>query len=132
MLACGGGQVAKTTAVTDGGLVLGIVPLKSGDIDAYQRYRLLVCKKLPEYNAQVFADTSKCRSALLTQDGKEVDFLGKSLSTAEAADIAHLDAENAENENVRLIVIQPIAFNVGIATINTNWFFLALASTIFF
>ena len=79
LLACGNGQVAKTTSVTDGGLVLGIVPLKNGDEGAYQRYRLLLCKQLPEYNAQVFADTNKCRSALHTLGGKEVDLVGKSL-----------------------------------------------------
>ena len=86
MFACGDGQVAETSSVTDGGLVMGIVPLKNGDEGDYQRYRLLVCKKLSEYNAQVFADTSKCRSALHTQEGEEVDLIGKSL-----------DAENEGN-----------------------------------
>ena len=106
LFACGDGQVAKTTSVTDGSLVMGIVPLKSGDEGDYQRYRLLLCKKLPAYNAQVFADTSKCRSALYTKEGEEVDLVGKSLD-AENGGIAHLDANMADD--VREIGLSPFA-----------------------
>lgn len=99
LIACGKGDGAQTSSVTNGKLVLGIVPIKGGESGKDQRYRLLVCKQLPEYSAQVFADTSKCRSALLAQDNKEVDLVGNKLDSA-YKDVAHLHAEVASEARV--------------------------------
>ena len=79
MLACGQNPNAHTTSVTNGDLALGFVPITSGG--AQQRNRLLVCKYLPEYNADMFVDSGICRSALLTTDGKEVDLIRSKFST---------------------------------------------------
>ena len=106
LVACGKGDVAETSAVTNGKLVLGIVPIKGGESEQDQRYRLLICKKQSEYNEQVFADTNKCRSALLTQHGEEVDFVGDKLDSA-PPNIAHLHAKAASE--ARVIGLAPIA-----------------------
>ena len=92
--ACGQSPVAKTAAITNGEHVLGIVPLQNGSTAKDQRYRLLVCKKLPEYSAATFADQNVCRSALLTEDGREVDFVGSKLDAAHK-DVTHLESEFA-------------------------------------
>ena len=94
LFACGREQVAETSAVTNGKLVLGIVPLKGGESEQDQRYRLLVCKMQSEYSEQVFADTSKCRSALLTPNGEEVDLVGDKLDSA-PKNIAYLHTKAA-------------------------------------
>ena len=90
--ACGQSPVAETKAVTNGKLVLGIVPLAGGGSEKTQRYRLLVCKKLDRYAAKDFADKSVCRSALLTKDGGEVDLVGRK------SDVAHEKIEHLHSE----------------------------------
>ncbi len=92
--ACGQSPVAKTAAITNGEHVLGIVPLQAGSTAKDQRYRLLVCKKLPEYSAATFADKNVCRSALLSKSGQEVDFIGNKLDAAHK-DVTHLESEFA-------------------------------------
>ncbi len=120
LLACGNGQVAKTTSVTNGSLVLGVVPLNNGDTGDSRRYRLLLCKHLPEYNTQVFADTSKCRSALLTQDGKEVDLIGWLAQPTNA----HLDLDDAKMTDRSVeIGLSPLAL-VGKKVNNHNHYVL--------
>ena len=85
LCACGQSPVAETASVTNGKLVLGIVPIAgSADVKG-QRYRLLVCKQLDSYEEKDFADKEVCRSALLTEDSKEVDLVGKKLDDAESA-----------------------------------------------
>lgn len=75
--ACGQEPSALTTSVTNGDLVLGVVPVAGGGVSGLQlqRYRLLVCKYRPEYNDGVFVDSSVCRSALLTKAGEEIDIV---------------------------------------------------------
>ena len=83
LCACGQIPVAETASVTNGKLVLGIVPIAgSADVKG-QRYRLLICKHLDHYEEKYFADKEVCRSALLTEDSKEVDLVGKRLDDAE-------------------------------------------------
>ena len=85
-------EQTRNNSVTDGKLVLGLVPIKNGANGDTQRYRLLVCKKQPKYTATMFADKSICRSGLQTNDGREVDFTGTKL---ENPSLVHLDAEKA-------------------------------------
>ena len=93
--ACGDQKpVAETTAVTNGEHVLGIVPLQGEASEQDQRYRLLVCKALPRYSAAMFADASICRSALLTEHGQEVDFVGNKLRDTQT-NVIHLEAMSA-------------------------------------
>ena len=99
LFSCGRERGAETSSVTNGDLVLGIVPIEDGESGKDQRYRMLVCKKLSEYNATIFADTSKCRSALLTQRGEEVDFVGDKLDHTHR-DIPHLRAKSASEARV--------------------------------
>ena len=94
MCACGQSPVAKTAAVTNSKHILGIVPLQGGAAAKDQRYRLLVCRKLPTYGAAAFADKNVCRSALLSKGGQEVDFIGNKLDAAHK-DVAHLEFEFA-------------------------------------
>ncbi len=91
MCACGQNPVAKTAAVANSKHVLGIVPLRGGATAEDQRYRLLVCKKLPAYSAAEFADQNVCRSALLTKDGQEVDLVGNKLDGV-SKDVTHLES----------------------------------------
>ncbi len=99
LCACGQSPISKTAAVTNGDLVLGIVPLEDGESEKDQRYRLLVCKALPEYSVQALTDKSVCRSALLTQDGEEVDLVGNKLDEAHK-DIVHLPVKAAAEARV--------------------------------
>ena len=105
LCACGQSPISKTAAVTNGDLVLGIVPLEGGESEKDQRYRLLVCKALPEYSVQALTDKSVCRSALLTQDGEEVDLVGNKLDEAHK-DIVHLPVKAAAEERVLETVLR--------------------------
>ena len=99
LCACGQNPVSETAAVTNGDLVLGIVPLEGGASAKDQRYRLLVCQKLPQYSVQALTDDSVCRSALLTQDGEEVDLVGDKLDEAHK-DVLHLPVKAAAEARV--------------------------------
>ena len=113
LCACGQSPVAETKSVTNGKLVLGIVPLAGGVSEKNQRYRLLVCKRLAHYTAKDFADHSVCRSALLTKDGVEVDLVGNKLDAAHQ-DIGSLDIAGLESEFApvaRLVEQSPIGEN---------------------
>ena len=103
-------EQAKNTSVTDGKLVLGIVPIKNGANGDIQRYRLLVCKRLPKYNAKMFTDKSICRSGLQTKDGREVDLTGTKLANPA---LAHLDVEKAAE--VRKLGFSPIDLSNQVA-----------------
>ena len=106
MLSCGREPSALTASVTNGDLVLGIVPVAGGEVAKYQRYRLLVCKYLSEYSAGVFVDNSVCRSALLTTTGEEVDIVGKKYLAGQ--DKVHLSAA----VEVRLVHLSPLQYHV--------------------
>ena len=67
--------VSDFHAVTDGNLALGAVPVESDDGGEAQAYRLLVCKKSMTYPKWMLEDDSRCRSALLTENGDEVVLL---------------------------------------------------------
>ena len=107
--ACGHEPVATTSSVTNGDLVLGIVPVKGGELSQGQLYRMLVCKKLPNYNAQIFADQKSCRSALLAKNGGEVDFLGKQLIKHLTQDTPHLFLDpTSRASDIRVMDSSPI------------------------
>ena len=95
--ACGESPETQTASLTNGELVLGLVPLRGGTSAKDQRYRLLVCQKLPvhTYSAEVFADQSICRSALLTEDGQEVDLVGNKIAAAHKDKVIYMDAPPA-------------------------------------
>ena len=65
--------VADLTAVTDGVLTLGMVPVEKDN--GTQAYRLLVCRQSESYPKWMLADSNRCRPALLDQDNHEVVFL---------------------------------------------------------
>lgn len=96
-------EQTRNNSVTDGKLVLGLVPIKHGADGDTQRYRLLVCKKVDKYTATMFTDKSVCRSGLQTKDGREVDFTGAKLADPS---LVHLDAEKAAE--VRELGFPPI------------------------
>lgn len=115
LCACGQSPVSETAAVTNGDLVLGIVPLEGGASAKDQRYRLLVCKKLPKYSVQALTDKSVCRSALLTQDGEEVDLVGNTLDEAHR-NILHLPVKAAAEARV-LETVPSYGLDVSIFTL---------------
>lgn len=81
LLSCGGGSTedAKELSVTNGGLVLGIVPAGNKEQDEKQRYRLMVCRRMASTASNPFANRDICRSALLTKEGGDVDLVLKGI-----------------------------------------------------
>ena len=124
LCACGQSPTSGTSSVTNGDLVLGIVPLQNGESKKDQRYRLMVCKKMKSYDAEALADKNICRSALLTKSGEEIDLVGNKLA-AEHQDVVRLPVENAAEAKMLEAVpaiahivktnhIMPIAIALGV------------------
>ena len=65
--------VSDINAISDAQLMLGTVPIERDD--GTQAYRLLLCKKSDSYPIKMLTDDSRCRVALLDQDGAEVALL---------------------------------------------------------
>lgn len=75
-------------AVSDGRVTLGVVA--SENAEGLQVYRLLVCRQQIDYSdAQVFANTSKCVSALVDDNGQEVVIFADGLRRPFAAKLAN-------------------------------------------
>lgn len=65
--------VSELTAVSDGNLTLGVVPVENAE--GVHAYRLLVCRKSASYPKWMLEDSNRCRHALIDENGSEVVFL---------------------------------------------------------
>lgn len=82
-------RTPRTTlhAVSDGRLTLGVVPSKGSD--GSQAYRLLVCKKVGNFQPHMFNDNRLCRAGLVNDKGQEVVLLHNQLRRSFATKYQH-------------------------------------------
>lgn len=65
--------IASLTAISDGNLTLGVVPVENEG--GTQAYRLLVCRRAANYPKWMLEDSNRCRHALVDDYNNEIVFL---------------------------------------------------------